>query len=654
VCSGATVAASDPVAKGRHFLKLDSIGGKANVNIRFENVAKVFRHDLSARLVDFLEIASYVFSADCATRRGADWTDDDSTEPWGRDFAFVIAVREPDFWCTPKIKDLIEEVLGFLSNDKYSFTFVPLERDRGDQQQYLEFGDLRDWPFHSPERVLMFSGGLDSLAGAVETATRGDRLVLVSHRPVSTLDSRQKKLFNELQKQFPDQLIRIPVWINKAEAFGREPTQRTRSFLYSALGTLVAQSVEAGGVRFYENGIVSLNLPIAEEVLRARASRTTHPLGLHLLSSLCAAVTGHDFIVDNPYLFKTKTEVVESIATHEATHLIAHTCSCSHSMFKTRTQRHCGRCSQCVDRRFATAAAGLLTQDSETDYVSDVFVGARSDPLERAIAVDYTRHGIELDRRSENDLAAIFNAELSRAVRHEPRPSEAVQKIISMHKRHGEVVTRVLAQKVAENSAKVVNGTLDDTSLLALVIGQQYLRQQCHLATESAENEKEKSGAFDPARSLQSAAMVRVEQTLATILAKLEGSTLRSAKKEKKRKPRKREIIIFAAILMDLKGMKYCSFLHKQGIKPKWSDSVPTTYPTGYQAGNPWRKKIQDEKTRAKQRMNRFAESELADLFTAHLPEEFGELTRLLHSRNSHHASKNPTAAKPHKYSTIC
>ena len=176
------------------------------------------------------------------------------------------------------------------------------------------------------------------------------------------------------------------------------------------MGTLVAQSVEAGGVRFYENGIVSLNLPIAEEVLRARASRTTHPLGLHLLSSLCAAVTGHDFIVDNPYLFKTKTEVVESLATHEATHLIAHTCSCSHSIFKTRAQRHCGRCSQCIDRRFATAAAGLLTQDSETDYVSDVFVGARSDPLERAIAVDYTRHGIELDRRSENDLAAIFNA----------------------------------------------------------------------------------------------------------------------------------------------------------------------------------------------------------------------------------------------------
>jgi hypothetical protein len=110
-------------------------------------------------------------------------------------------------------------------------------------------------------------------------------VTLVSHRPVSTLDSRQKRLFTELQRRFPDQLIRIPVWVNKAEKLGREPTQRTRSFLYSALGTLVAQSIRAGGVRFYENGIVSLNLPIAEEVVRARASRTTHPMALHLLSA---------------------------------------------------------------------------------------------------------------------------------------------------------------------------------------------------------------------------------------------------------------------------------------------------------------------------------------------------------------------------------
>jgi len=190
VCSGAKIAATAAIADGRQRIDLDSIGKKANVHIRFENVAKVLHQHLSPRLVDLLEIASYVYSADCATSRGKAWTDDDSTEPWGRDFAFVIPVREPEFWNTSKIKDLIEEVLGFLSNDKYTFTFVPLEHDRSDQQQYIELGELEDWPFYAPERVIMFSGGLDSLAGAVETAKAGEKVVLVSHRPVSTLSSR--------------------------------------------------------------------------------------------------------------------------------------------------------------------------------------------------------------------------------------------------------------------------------------------------------------------------------------------------------------------------------------------------------------------------------------------------------------------------------
>lgn len=622
------------------------------MHISFENVAKVLRHNISSRLVDFLEIASYVFTADCATGRGKKWTDDYSTEPWGRDFAFVIPVRDPDFWNTAKIKDHVEEVLGFLSNDKYSFTFLPLGCDRADQQSYFEFGDLEDWPFHSPERVLMFSGGLDSLAGAVDTAMSGGKSVLVSHRPVSTLDSRQKRLFTELQRRFPDQLIHIPVWINKAESFGREPTQRTRSFLYAALGTLVAQSVQAGGVRFYENGIVSLNLPIAEEALRARASRTTHPVALHLLASLCTAVAERDFAIDNPYLFKTKTDVVETLGSHQAAYLIAHTCSCSHSMFQSKTQRHCGRCSQCIDRRFATTAADVLAYDSETDYVSDVFVGPRKDPLERAIAVDYTRHGMELYRRSETELAATFNAELTRAVRYEAKRSEAAQSILSMHKRHGEVVTLVLEQKVAENAAKLVGGHLDDTSLLALVIGQKHLEHEFLMAAEAGEHKFPKSeSAIEPTSAQsQAAALARVEGTLGTIVAKLGVSAPGSTKAKKKRKPGKRDTIIFAAILMELKGMRYCSFLQDHGVKPKWSDPSPVTYPRGYQAGEPWRKKVQDEKARAKLRMNTYGDSELADAFNFHLPEQFDEIGPLLHSRNSRGTSKNSRPAKLHKH----
>ena len=127
LCSGAKITSSDSLGAGRQRIDLDSIGKKANVHIRFENVAKIFHRHLSPRLIDLLEIASYVYSADCATNRGKAWTDDDSTEPWGRDLAFVIPVREPDFWNSSEVRDLIVDVLTFLSNDKYSFTFVRLE-----------------------------------------------------------------------------------------------------------------------------------------------------------------------------------------------------------------------------------------------------------------------------------------------------------------------------------------------------------------------------------------------------------------------------------------------------------------------------------------------------------------------------------------------
>jgi hypothetical protein len=142
LCSGAKIAAADPVAAGRRAIELDSVGSSANVHICFENVAKIFHQHLSPRLVDLLEIAAYVYSADCATSRGKAWTDDGGTEQWGRDFAFVIPVREPSFWSSARISFLLTEVLSFLSNDKYSFTFVALEHDRLDQQQYLQLGEL--------------------------------------------------------------------------------------------------------------------------------------------------------------------------------------------------------------------------------------------------------------------------------------------------------------------------------------------------------------------------------------------------------------------------------------------------------------------------------------------------------------------------------
>jgi hypothetical protein len=630
------VKAHDPTWTERHRINLDAISDNHNVKIRFEDVARTFQHNISPRLMDFLEIASYVFTADCSTQRG-EWKDDKGEEPWGRDLAFLIGVREPEFWEAPRIKGLIHQVLRFLSNDTYSFQFVSLEKERRAQTPYFEFRDRDDWPFHKPDRVVMFSGGLDSLAGIVEAAASGGKSVLVSHRPVSTLDSRQRKLFGELWKKFPGQLIHVPVWINKDERFGREPTQRTRSFLFAALGTLVAQSIDAQGVRFYENGVLSVNLPLAEEALRARASRTTHPVTLHLLSLLAAAVTGRELMIDNPFLFKTKAEVVQVLTKHDQTDLIALSCSCSHLMFQSSEKRHCGHCSQCTDRRFAVAGAGVLSKDPEKDYASDVFIGSRPKELDRSIAIDYTRHGIELERRSEVEIAGNFNAEISRAVRYESKGREAAEALIAMYKRHGTIVRRVLEEQLRTNASKLIDRTLEGTSLLALAIGQNYLPGQEPLAGTSPDQGTVPNSESRNANSL--------------ILAKLDeilkgfepgGDPRRRPRKMtgKPNAPIKRDTILFAAIVSDLEGLKYCSFLDSHRVKPKWSDTGPKSYRESYLASDSYKKKTQDEKSRAKQRMNRCGDSVLAEAFITYLPGEFDNLTFLLNSRNSRNASK--------------
>lgn len=472
LCSGANLASSDPLLEGREIVGFDSIGPDPTVHIRIEDVAKTFLKNVSPRLTDLLEIAAYVYSADCATQRGTEWLDE-SVEAWGRDFHFVIPVRDLAFWSRKDVNDSLRAFLRFLSDDTYDFTFHPLEKERA-LQEYIELGDADDWPFYGTDRVIMFSGGLDSLAGAVEMAEQGSKLVLVSHRPVSTMSKRQKLLFQELRKTYATPMIHVPVWINKSMKYGREHTQRSRSFLYSAVGTVVAESVKAKGVRFFENGIVSLNLPVAEEVLRARASRTTHPFVLDMFSQFYSLITERPFTIDNPYLFNTKTEVVAKLSGSKGVSLAGRTCSCAHAMFKSKEQWHCGTCSQCIDRRFAMLGAALEQYDPVTDYVVDVFSGPRKDGPERSMAVDYVRHGLELNRMNEDEIATKFNLELTRAVRSLPNRSAAAQKLIEMHKRHGEVVHRVLAQQLQENANAFLDKKLDPSSMLALVAGQQH------------------------------------------------------------------------------------------------------------------------------------------------------------------------------------
>jgi hypothetical protein len=236
--------------------------------------------------------------------------------------------------------------------------------------------------------------------------------------------------------------------------------------------------------------------------------------------------------------------------------------------------------------------------------------------LEKAIAADYALHGIKLHKRSEEELAAIFNAEISRAVRYEPKRGQAALEIIAMHKRHGETVTRVLQQKITDNAAGLAERTLDKTSLLVLAIGPEWPASERQIILEPPK-EQRKAAAVAPNKTSPQAQLSEaavVGERLVQVLGKISGMAPEgSKKKKKKRKLTKADTVMFAAIILELESTKYSAFLDNHGVRPNWSDSGPSTYSKAYRDGEPWQKKIQDQKTRAKQRMGSYSRPELAE-----------------------------------------
>ena len=64
---------------------------------------------------------------------------------------------------------------------------------------------------------------------------------------------------------------------------------------------------------FYENGVVSINLPLAGDVIGGRATRTTHPKVLRGLEGLFLLLLDRQIRIQTPLQRLTKKEVTQLI-----------------------------------------------------------------------------------------------------------------------------------------------------------------------------------------------------------------------------------------------------------------------------------------------------------------------------------------------------
>jgi 7-cyano-7-deazaguanine synthase in queuosine biosynthesis len=463
LCGGSQAAPADPDT----VRKTMDVLGERSVNLRISDISRAMVGNIPPLLLDLLEIAAYVYCGDQRARRGSEKLTR-AGEDWTRDMHFLIPVRCLHIWSEAELRNELEETLGFLSDDRYSFQFVEANEPLAEPQLY--FDELSEGTFE-PDEIALFSGGIDSFAGAVESiAVSGNKTVLVGHHSANKVLAVQKELVGVLRKAgYGSRFMHVPVNVTNTHVRPAETTQRSRSFLFASLAFVLAQMFGKDGFTFYENGVVSLNIPIARDVLGARATRTTHPKVIRGFERVFSKLTGRHVRISTPYLWLTRKEVIERIVQAGFGDHLGKTASCVHPMLWTTEVHHCGRCSQCIDRRFAMLAAGAGACDPAEGYAVDLLTGARDNVVDIRLAVAYTKFCREIAQSGRSRFIAE-HPDVYSAVGHVPGmvPDDVLDRVWDLLQRHAAAVNDVIADGLQAHADRLTLDTLPHGALLHL------------------------------------------------------------------------------------------------------------------------------------------------------------------------------------------
>lgn len=445
-------------------------GADPTFQLQTQKVHRTASEPIDPLMQDFLDIATTVFAADSQVTRGGS-AGSGMGEAWRRRFVFTIPVIRYDVWSRSDVQEALVSLIGFMSGDAPSFEFLPREPEQV-REPFLDLDP--DGATLRADDVILFSGGLDSFAGALETlSTSAGKVLLVSHQSAQKVLPRQNTLAKFLAKNFKGRCLHIGVKARLKNLKGRETTQRTRTLLFAALAHCVAQAFGARRISFFENGIVSHNLPISPQVIGTMATRTTHPLVLQRLNDLLVLIAPDAPPIINGYEWMTKREVLDRIVRFGGKAKISEAVSCAIVREQTILHTHCGTCSQCLDRRFAILAAGLADEDPIIHYKVDVLRDAIPIGRKRVMALEWTRHAIEFQEARRRDLLTKYGQEISRICRGHPdmTSEEVIDRTLEMHRRHAENVHAVLIATIKDEADRIVARRIDPASLMMLHIG---------------------------------------------------------------------------------------------------------------------------------------------------------------------------------------
>jgi hypothetical protein len=245
--------------------------------------------------VDLLVVAAHVHAADTRISRATE-----SQDAWTREIRLVVPVSDVARWTATA--PLLQRTLNFLTGDLWAVGFRA--RPKGfERTVQVKRANMFAPPFDS---LGLFSGGLDSLIGAIDKLEQGKTPLFISHAGEGATSDAQNNLFSGLKRVYAKQAFdRLRIWMNFPNGLVRdvdpENTTRGRSFLFFAAGVFAGTGLDGGfTLNVPENGLIALNVPLDPLRLGALSTRTTHPFYMarwnELLNNL--GIPGR---VENPY-----------------------------------------------------------------------------------------------------------------------------------------------------------------------------------------------------------------------------------------------------------------------------------------------------------------------------------------------------------------
>jgi 7-cyano-7-deazaguanine synthase in queuosine biosynthesis len=310
--------------------------------------------DVSTLELDLLAIASSIFAADRGQQRG-------DREKFARTFELHIPII--NIGRLIGLVPIIEKTLRRLSNDTWQINLYQCAGTICNSEPTKQ----------ASGKVLLFSGGLDSLAAAIEFSRGSESLALVSHHTMNRQTTTAQSTLYQMLLSKGCKLTHHSYFVSARDSnsfeHAVENTQRTRSFLFLTLAAITASRLGRREiVVIAENGQMAIHLPLSSARIAAFSTHTAHPDVLAQMQLYLRGAFGMDFVIQNPYVLKTKKEVIEPILKN-APETIPHSNSCWKSSRMTKGATHCGECIPCFIRRIAIESYRL----DKTAYGRDVF-----------------------------------------------------------------------------------------------------------------------------------------------------------------------------------------------------------------------------------------------------------------------------------------